>query len=81
MIVHLAILYSVPPKKRKTIAQDSSSIEQGGGMGTIGGIVLEETIGGIVLEIVQEEETGGGIEIIVGAETMIVKGRRELLIQ
>ena len=48
-------------------------------MGTIGGIVLEETIGGIV----QEEETGGIVseEIIVGAETIIVKGRRELLIQ
>lgn len=78
MIVHLVILYSVPPKKRKTIAQDSSSTE-GGGMGTIGGIVLEETIGGIV----QEEETGGIVseEIIVGAETIIVKGRRELSIQ
>ena len=74
MILHLAILYSVPPKKRKTIAQDSSSTEQGGGMGTIGGIVLEETIGEIGLE-------EGGIEIIVGAETIIVKGRRELLIQ
>ena len=83
MIVHLVILYSVPPKKRKTIAQDSSSTE-GGGMGTIGGIVLEEIIGGIGLEreIVLERETGmGGIEIIVGAETIIVKGRRELLIQ
>ena len=48
-------------------------------MGTIGGIVLEETIGGIV----QEEETGGIVseEIIVGGETIIVKGRRELSIQ
>ena len=47
-------------------------------MATIGGIVLEETIG----EIVLEEEIGlGGIEIIVGAETIIVKGRRELSIQ
>lgn len=48
-------------------------------MATIGGIVLEETIGGIALE-----ETIGGIvleEIIVGAETIIVKGRRELSIQ